>query len=126
MTLSALLSKRSGESPKKTCIKFEKKKFLYSEIDEIVTLTAGGLRSLGLSVKDRAAILMENCPDYIISYFAILRAGGVAVPINTFLTTVEISYILKDSGAGILIYDSKFISQVKEIKDRMLNLKAVS
>src|SRR4030065_2359609 len=112
MTLSALLSKRSGESPKKTCIKFEKKKFLYSEIDEIVTLTAGGLRSLGLSVKDRAAILMENCPEYIIAYFAILRAGGIAVPLNTFLTPHEISYILKDSGCKLLIYSEKFFQHI--------------
>src|SRR3990167_8703001 len=125
MTLSALLSKRSGESPKKTCIKFEKKKFLYSEIDEIVTLTAGGLRSLGLSVKDRAAILMENCPEYIISYFAILRAGGVVVPVNTFLTAQEISYILKDCGCKVLIYGNKFFSYIDTIKKDILDIKAL-
>lgn len=125
MTLSALLSKRSGESPKKTCIKFEKKKFLYSEIDEIVTLTAGGLRSIGLSIKDRAAILMENCPDYIISYFAILRAGGVAVPVNTFLTAQEVSYILKDCGCKVLIYGNKFFSYIDTIKKDILDIKAL-
>ena len=125
MTLSALLSKRSGESPKKTCIKFEKKKFLYSEIDEIVTLTAEGLRSIGLSVKDRTAILMENCPEYIISYFAILRAGGVVVPINTFLTAQEVSYILKDCGCKVLIYGNKFFSYIDTIKKDILDIKAL-
>ena len=125
MTLSSLLSKRSGESPKKTCIKFEKKKFLYSEIDEIVTLTAGGLRVLGLSLKDRAAILMENCPEYIISYFAILRSGGVVVPVNTFLTAQEISYILKDCGCKVLIYGNKFFSHIDTIKKDILDIKAL-
>src|SRR3989338_10296336 len=125
MTLSALLSKRSGESPKKTCIKFEKKKFLYSEIDEIVTLTAGRLRYLGLSVKDRAAILMENCPEYIIAYFAVLRAGGVVVPVNTFLTAQEVSYILKDCGCKVLIYGNKFFSYIDTIKKDILDIKAL-
>lgn len=125
MTLNALLKERAVSTPKKTCIKFGNRRLSYAEIDSIVRLLSGGLNSLGLKADDRAAILMENCPEYIISYFAILRAGGVAVPVNTFLTPVEISYILKDSGAGILIYDSRFIPQVIEIKEGMPDLKAV-
>lgn len=126
MTLSALLKERAVSTPKKTCIKFGNRKLSYAETDSIVSLVNAGLKSLGLQADDRAAILMENCPEYIISYFAILRAEGIAVPVNTFLTPVEISYILKDSGARILIYDNGFIPQVKEIKKHLPDLKAVS
>ncbi|MEW6714935.1 MAG: long-chain fatty acid--CoA ligase [Nitrospirota bacterium] len=126
MTLSALLKERAVSTPKKTCIKFGNRKLSYAETDSIVSLVSAGLKSLGLQADDRAAILMGNCPEYIISYFAILRAGGIAVPVNTFLTPVEISYILKDSGARILIYDNSFIPQVQEIKEGVLDLKAVS
>jgi len=117
LTLSILLSKKAKEFPRKTCIKFGKKKLTYSEIDYLVTLTAGGLKSLGLKRQETAAILMENCPEYIISYFAILRAGGIAVPLNTFLTPQEISYILRDSLCKILIFSNNFLSHVKTIKN---------
>ena len=60
MTLSSLLTEKAREIPKKTCIKFEKRKLTYADLDEAVNVTAGGLSKLGLNVKDRAAILMEN------------------------------------------------------------------
>ncbi len=125
MTLSTLLSKRAEELPKKTCIKFEKRKLTYEEINKRVSLTAGGLKKLGLNIKDPAAILIENCPEYIISYFAILRAGGISLPINTFLTPHEISYILNDASCKILIYSQKFLSHVEKIKKNIPDLKAV-
>lgn len=125
MTLSALLSDRAEEVPEKTCIKFEKKKFSYSEIERLVGLAAGGLNTLGLNAGDRAAILMENCPEYIISYFAILRAGGIAVPINTFLTPGEISYILNDSNCKFLIHGKAFSSYIEKIKTNIPDLRTV-
>lgn len=125
MTLSTLLSDRAKEIPKKTCIKFRKGKLTYSEIDRLVSLKAGGFQRLDLNVKDRAAILMGNCTEYIISYFAILRAGGIAVPVNTFLIAEEISYILKDSDCKMLIYGSNFKTHVKEIKKYIPDIKAL-
>jgi long-chain acyl-CoA synthetase len=126
LTLSDLLKDRATDAPRKTCIKFDNKTFSYAEIDSLVTDVTGGLMSLGLKAGDRAAILMGNSPEYIISYFAILRAGGIAVPVNTFLTPAEISYILRNSGAKILIYDSGFVTQVKEIKKIMPGLTMIS
>lgn len=123
MTLSRLLSERAKETPQGTCIKFGKRRFTYSEIDEITTLAAGGLKNSGLNIKDRAAILMENCPEYIISYFAILRAGGIAVPINIFLTAQEISFILKDCECKILIYDDKFLLHIEAVKKDIPDIK---
>ncbi|MBI4698492.1 MAG: acyl--CoA ligase, partial [Nitrospirae bacterium] len=125
MTLSALLSERAGEIPDKACIKFEKKKYTYSETDRAVSLTAGGLKELGLMPGERVAILMENCPEYIISYFAILRAGGISVPVNSFLTTNEISYILSDSGCRIIILGKKYYYHLEKIISQVPGLIAV-
>jgi long-chain acyl-CoA synthetase len=116
MTLSILLEEKAKELRSKTCIGFEKRRFSYAEIDNAVSLLAGGLKKLGLNIGDRAAILMENCPEYIISYFAIPRAGGITIPLNTFLTPKEISYILRDSGCKILIYSMRFLPYIEEIK----------
>jgi long-chain acyl-CoA synthetase len=123
MTLSTLLSERAKSIPDNICITFEKKKFSYFAIDDLVTNIAGGLKALGVESRDRIAILMDNCPEYIVSYFAILRAGGVAVPINTFLTPDEISYILNDSNCKFLIYNNSFSSHAEKIIKTIPDIK---
>jgi long-chain acyl-CoA synthetase len=125
MTLSTLLSDRAKSVPSKVCIKFQKNKFTYSEVDRHVNRTAGGLQKVGLHEKDRAAIIMKNCPEYIISYFAILRAGGIAVPINTFLIAEEVAYILRDSGCKILIYEKSFEPIAGEIRNLTPEVKTI-
>jgi len=124
LTLNTLLSERAKSVPDKTCITFEKQKFTYAELDRHVSGIAGGLKAFGIEGRDRIAILMDNCPEYIFSYFAILRAGGIAVPLNTFLTPDEISYILNDSGCKVLIYNSAFSSRTEKIKEINPSLKA--
>jgi long-chain acyl-CoA synthetase len=125
MTLSTLLSERARSTPDKICITFEKQKFTYSTIDDLVSGIAGGLSEYGVRDRDRIAILMDNCPEYIFSYFAILRAGGIAVPINTFLTPDEISYILNDCNCKFLIYNNAFSSRTEKIIEINPSLKAV-
>jgi long-chain acyl-CoA synthetase len=125
MTLSELLSVSARRFSKKTCIKFENIKLTYSEISNRVNHTAGGLKFNGLKLQDRVAILMGNCPEYIISYFAILRAGGIVVPINILLTPEEISYILNDSGCKILIYSNEFSSRIEKVKDILAGIKTI-
>jgi len=126
MTLSDLLSERAREFPKRICIKFEKRRLTYAEIDRAVSLVAGGLKQIGLVSEERAAILMENCPEYIISYFSILRAGGIAVPVNTFLTPDELSYILSDCNCKILIYSKNFSPHIEKVKKNIPDLKALT
>ncbi len=116
MTLSDVLAQRAARTPGKTCVKFEDRRLSYVEVDRLVTLSAGGLLSEGLKKGERAALLMENCPEYIILYFAIIRAGGVVIPVNTFLTAHEIAYILNDSGCATLLYSPKFAEHIDNIK----------
>lgn len=125
MTLSGLLHIRAKEHPGSRCIRFEKRDITYSQLDRLVSATASGLASLGLKQGDRAAVLMENCPEYIVSYFAIQRAGGITVPVNTFLTPEEIAYIVNDSGCRVLIYSSGFSSHAEKIKDGVHGIMAV-
>ena len=61
-----------------------------------------------LAVKpgDRVAIWLKNCPEFVPVLFGILEAGAVVVPINNFLKPDEVTYILKDSGARVLVSDA--------------------
>jgi len=70
----------------------------------------------GVKPGDRVALWMRNCPEFVPAVFGILTAGGVVVPINNFLKPVEVSYILNDSGANVLITDAERAAHFEALK----------
>ena len=77
--------------------------YTYRMTDEVTDLMAGGMKALGLEPGDRVALFHPNHSDFILAYMAIIKAGGVAVPINPIYTAHEVTYILEDSEATALI-----------------------
>ena len=68
-------------------------------------LNSGGGAGPGAGVSEKVAILIPNRPEFVVAFFAILKAGGVAVPVNVKLTPAEIGYILQNSDSRALIFD---------------------
>ncbi|MCA1927245.1 MAG: AMP-binding protein, partial [Calditerrivibrio sp.] len=123
--LGEILTFNAGIRPNKTYIYFEKKKFSYKEIDIMTNKVAKVLIKFGIAKGDRVAILLENSPEFIITYFGIAKAGGVAVPLNTFLKEDEIQYILTNSESKILVSSSKFADVIKNQRKLCKNLKNI-
>ncbi|MCL7453191.1 MAG: long-chain fatty acid--CoA ligase [Anaerolineae bacterium] len=88
----------------------------YQQLDRSVTQLAAGLQGLGVKPGDRVAIMMPNCPQFVISFYGILRAGGVAVPCNFLYSAEEIEHQLSDAGAEVLIVLSAFYQKVHSVR----------
>lgn len=101
--LADLVRRAAAAFPDKTALRFREEVRSWAEVDAAVDAVANGLRSRGLTVGDRVALLLGNTPDYVSAYFGILRAGCVAVPINTSYTAGELSYLLNDSGTRMAL-----------------------
>ena len=123
MTLGKMLEDSAQRFPRKCAIKFQKRKISYRELNEAANKAAHGLLALGLSKGDRIGILCENCPEYIISYFATLKFGGVAVPINSFLTGNEVKYIVDNCGIKVLVTSKKFLRTLQPVLGQMESIK---
>ncbi len=95
----------------------------WQTVGERVAKFAGALQKLGLQTGDRVAILAANSDRYFESYFAILWAGGVIVPLNSRWAGPEIAYSLNDSGARWLIIDDLFYGTVTNIRSELLTIK---
>ncbi len=80
----------------------------YGELDSRCNQLANFLIDKGLRRGDRAAILDENSFNYIIAYNAILKAGAIAVPLNTDITVDSLAYYLNHSGSKVLIANTRF------------------
>ncbi len=64
---------------------------------------ARALVTRGGTPGDRVALFMKNCPEYLIAFYGVWMAGGVVVPINAKLHPKEAAWIIKDSGAGLVL-----------------------
>jgi long-chain acyl-CoA synthetase len=75
----------------------------YAELDGLADRFAAGLQSLGVRKGDRVALLLPNCPQFVIAFFGALRAGAVIVPCNPLYTAPELRRQLADSGTETLV-----------------------
>ncbi|CAM02153.1 ansamitocin polyketide synthase A [Saccharopolyspora erythraea NRRL 2338] len=85
----------------------------YADLELRTRRLAGHLADLRLQPGDRAAILLGNRVEVVESYLAILRAGAIGVPLNPRVTETELSYLLEDSGARVVITDEAHVEQVR-------------
>jgi long-chain acyl-CoA synthetase len=82
------------------------------ELDELSDGLAAGLIANGFSPGDRLAVYLQNVPQFVISMVGAWKAGGVMVSINPMSRTRELSYLLKDSGATVLVSLEALYEQV--------------
>ena len=75
----------------------------YGQIKEQSDRLAAALARLGVGKGDRAGIMLPNCPQYLISFFAIVRLGAVVTNINPIYTPREVEVVARDSGIRVLI-----------------------
>ena len=93
-------ARRSGD---KAAFVFHDRAMTWDEVDAAVSAVAAGLTSLGARPGDRVALQLGNTPDFPLVYFGVLRAGLVAVPVNTGYTRAELVHCLADCGATVLV-----------------------
>jgi O-succinylbenzoate-CoA ligase len=93
-------------------------RFSYPELNARCNRTANALSALGIGKGDRVGLLMMNSPEFVESFFAIAKLGAVVVPINWRLVPDELAFILKDSGAKLLIFGAEFGAAVADLQAR--------
>lgn len=102
-TVQSYLIDTARKFPEKVAIHFMGKEMTYQELYESVLKMANYLKEIGVKKGDRIAIMLPNCPQYVISYYASLVAGAVVVQTNPLYTEREIEYQMKDSSAKAII-----------------------
>jgi len=101
--LFELVSATAARDPGTVCIRFQGASLTYRQVDDLSSRFASALVSLGVKKGDRVAIFMPNMPQFICSYFGILKAGGVIVPCSPLYKAKELEFQLRDSGASVIV-----------------------
>jgi long-chain acyl-CoA synthetase len=99
----------------KTALSFYGTTFEFGRLLALVEKMAASLAAGGIEKGDRVALMLPNCPQYVISFFAIVRLGAVVTQINPMYVEREIGYILNDSGAETIVVYADVYERVRSV-----------
>ncbi len=115
MIIGKVLAQRALISPDRMAMISEDKSLTYRQLNQRANQIANSLLKIGVSPGDRVGILMNNCNEFIETYFAVVKIGAVLVPLNIRLAPNEFDYILKDCGVSVFLFGSAFDDKVGEM-----------
>src|SRR5438034_2432534 len=96
-----------SERSARVAVLYEQRDITYDELREATVGTAETLHALGIVRGDRVAILLNDSPEFIASFVAVISLGAIAVPINMALRKEEHLFILRDCDAHAAIVEAQ-------------------
>ena len=87
----------------------------YAELERQVLALAGYLQARGVARGDRVLLYMQNAPQYVVAYYAILRADAVVVPVNPMNRAAELEHYADDTGASLCICGQERLADVQPL-----------
>jgi long-chain acyl-CoA synthetase len=87
----------------------------YAELGSLVERAAEGLRQLGVERGDRVALVLPNCPQHVVAFYAVLRLGAIVVEHNPLYTPEELGHQFADHGARVAIAWDKVAPVVRQV-----------
>ncbi len=111
--------------PDKVALVHEEVRATYAQINSQANCLANLLLEQGVAQGDRVAMLLENSLEYVVAYYGILKAGAVAVPLNTELKAETIGILLTELDTEILISQRKYERLLRQLNFETTAVKTV-
>ncbi|WP_246943980.1 long-chain-fatty-acid--CoA ligase [Bacillus pinisoli] len=124
-TMPQILQDTTQTYPDHNALTFYHKKISYRELSTLVGAFASALQQNGVTKGDRVAIMLPNCPQYVISYYGTLTVGAIVTQLNPMLVERELQYILNDSGAETIVIFDALYPRLKAIQSETSVKKVV-
>ncbi|MBE7437810.1 MAG: long-chain-fatty-acid--CoA ligase [Spirochaetales bacterium] len=122
-TIPELMADRAYSLKDKTYLIFQGRRFSYAEFSKITDQAAAAFLGLGLKSGQHVAILIPNSPEFLFCYFGAMKAGLVAVTLNTLLKADELEYIINDCDASVLCTTPQYRKMLDPFWDALPGIK---
>jgi len=98
----------------------------YRELLEKTNRVGNVLRRLGVNRDQRVLLALVDCPEFLYCFFAAIKIGAIAVPVNPWLRAHEYEYLLNDTGARVALISEVLLPEVQKLtRDRLNHLKEI-
>jgi long-chain acyl-CoA synthetase len=115
-TLLDFLSGTAAGRPDHAALLFKGTRISHGELDRLTHAFAAALIGLGVAKGDRVALLLPNCPQFIIAEIGAWKAGAIIAPMNPIYTDYELQALLERCGAETAVVLTRFYERMKSIQ----------
>jgi long-chain acyl-CoA synthetase len=114
-TLLDVVSQTACQRPDHPALLFKGARLSYGDLDRLSDALAAALVARGIQKGDRVALLLPNCPQFIIAQLGVWKAGAIAAPINPLYTESELAHMLDECGVKTAFVLSRFYDKVQPL-----------
>ena len=118
LVLPDLLARSAAQYPDKAALLYFGRSLTFGELDRVSDRLAAGLQEMGVAKGDRVSVFLPNCPQTVIAYQAIWKAGAVAVPANPLYTASEVAHQIADAGSKVAFCLTLNYPRLREARPR--------
>jgi long-chain acyl-CoA synthetase len=102
-TIAEVVPRSASKLGDRVALRVDSRSLSFRELDALSNRVANGLVASGVQPGDRVGLFGPNCWEWIVSYYGILKAGAVVNPLSSMLTSDEVEYAIRDTGASAVI-----------------------
>ncbi len=113
-SLVDIVAASARDYPDAPALEFFGRTTSYRQLQEQIDRAAAGLTALGVSAGDTVAIVLPNCPQHIVAFYAVLRLGAIAIEHNPLYTPRELRKQFEDHGAKTAIVWTKVVASIQD------------
>jgi carnitine-CoA ligase len=121
-SIAAILTERAAGDPRRPYLQCDGTVLTLGEVEERAARIAGGLAALGVAPGDRVCLMLANGLEFVLVWLGIIRAGAVAVPINTAYRGDLLEYVVDHSGASVAVIGDEFRDRLAFVESRLPRL----
>jgi long-chain acyl-CoA synthetase len=122
--LFEILDRIAQEHPNQTAILFQGRELKYHQLKRRVDRLANAFIGLGLEKGERVCLFLPNCSEYVLGYWAVLKAGGVVVPTSILRTDDGLFYEVSNSGSRFMVCKEVHLDRAMAVRERS-NLEGI-
>lgn len=116
VTLNHFVQTAALRYPDKPALIYVDRVLTYRQIHQQIESVAAYLQQrLGVARGDRVLLMSQNCPQFVIAFYAVMRAGAAVVPVNPMSTLPEVAYFAQDSGAKVAMLAQDLLPRVQPL-----------
>ena len=116
-SLADLIHESVRTYPQNVAIEFFGRETTYGDLGDQIERAAEGLRRLGVTKGDTVALVLPNCPQHVVAFYAVLRLGAIVIEHNPLYTPRELRHQFEDHGAKVVIAWDKVVATIQAFPD---------
>ncbi len=106
------LHERALAQPRAIGLHFLGRDWTWGELDDAAARVAGGLQAIGVRAGDRVLLFMQNCPQFVVAFHAVLRVGAVALPANPMMKADDLQAVVADAGVRVAVAAADLVPEL--------------